>query len=660
MTTVVCQLRELDGTILATIDGPSPTGPATWKRRGVGESTVDVVLSDAGVGPLLHSMPAGDVPFRTWWDTDLELVWVRDGSVVWQGPVVAVEHRRGVLRVRAWTREGYVLRSVLDADIVELLPEGRWGDDPDLSEWTFTADPFLTADAVAEVVGSPVYRSGESSLHMVAATMVGYADLDAVTDETPVDVRGAYQLGADALPKWEDGEVGSVRLESWDGTTWQPVEDQALSLAPPSGLGSGVWQPFYVRLKQPAGGACRVVVTLGSVYERTITYEPGDIWWGTVSVARPAFAGAKAGQDVAEVVRSVFGAAAAMMPGAWTVDVDDTGTLLVEDVRYWAEAHEDIVSILGDWDAYGEWWVEGTVLRWAPVRGAEVTAVDVSDETLSQWSYEVDGSAAATVMIAQSAVDVEGPREEVEVVAPGAANRLAAVDQATAGLTGEDLRAWAVAELAAKGPARQLTGDGPVSYDGSAPGDVLDVLGLGDWVTCTVVDPPVEYEAAPTVDSLSWQPVSDRVGVSWTLGARRRSLPDQTAATKRADERDRRRGRVAAPTSGRARTVRPEPVVVTGGLGTTYGMMLPFSLPSGRWIVSVSLTLTGAFADLLVAAYDPVTEQMIATATIPGSPTAATSGMASGGSYTAVGQWANASAVPTEARLAVVAEELRT
>lgn len=557
-----CWLRRADGTLISQVLNPVVKSPCSWRRRGAGESVIDIAHDLLGVrdgfgepclADLLHDTPTDGRFVKTWWDTDIELAWWRglvsfepdtipETAPTWAGPIVAGGlTTAGFVQIRAWTQEAYVLRSVVGSTLVNYLITGGasdydFDDDPDLDFWTATDDvdedptatfetttsgPTYIGSTVALVTGDPPPAPQSQRVGMYAAAIL------------PDSPRGNYATASVAVyvPTGsgviDDPVVASISL--FEASDF--VEEWDLEL--PDGWEHDTWYVVSAQVRQPPGsGVSYTFLLMGGGF--------GPIRFGRPRFTRPANVGSPAGEDISAVPSAITDEQVDLVPALTADDVTalDPNILLSESFRYFSIDHEDASSVLADWDGYGEWWVTEGVLCWAPERGEEIEAITLSsDDDLSGWGIEVDASGASTLLYGQlRPEESDGPPDEVTVGA-ASPNRLVAVEQIPAGMGPADSADWCTAALAQKTPTVSLTGV-PVEYAG-LPGDSLASYMPGNWMD--VVIEPLSLTIQPTVDAVTWDPRDDKVNPTWVLGGKARQDPLAIlTAQLRAAERARR------------------------------------------------------------------------------------------------------------------------
>lgn len=592
MANTTCALRRRDGTPLETLTHWAQLDPVVIRRRAAGEASIVVSLTDPAALLLVNSEGDPEVPFNTWWNEDIELSITRNGQVRFAGPIVSVTHRRGVLIVRAMTQEAYLLRSVIGGDIINYAIGGYPDEDPDLDGWD--APDGVTVSRIAssgydgytrgyyvEASGTPstdeIHVSVDANLPL--SPNGNYFDVTVVV-QIPEGTTDLYGYVGRVVLCYSDTEFGAYGCEY----------DSAEQLFMPAGWKYDSYYVINMRLRQPANVYTKVRVDL-MAYDYKYAY---------VRVTRPQNVGAPAGQDIGTVLSAIFDQQLDLLIGAWERQNFPVGIGLAESVRYFSEAHEDVVSSVGEWDPFGEWWVEDETLYWAPTRGILVAGIEIDQDNISDLEVEVNAMDAVNDLYVQtdsfdlSAVS-PGPKEQYHAVVDGRPNRLNAVVQAPAGLGPRDLKTWGDLALGQLKPERRVTGI-PAWYDMTEPGDLLDHATVGDWIELEIVDEtsvvPLTYTIEPVLDEMTWDINTDVVTPTWVVGGMSRSdIAARFAAISRLVERRRRLNEVSRPqprlSVGAQTKFGDDQTWSSGDAERFYGTSVDVTVPPGAWLVTV-------------------------------------------------------------------------
>lgn len=324
----------------------------------------------------------------------------------------------------------------------------------------------------------------------------------------------------------------------------------------PDGWQFDTFYPVSVQVRQPAGPDVSFTFVLYGG-------NGGDIRFGRPMFTRPANLGSPADEDISAVPLAIADDIVEQTQAIVSYDVTEVGIDLSESFRYFLVDHEDYAQVFGDWSGFGEWWVSEGVVHWAPERGTLIEAVTLSTaEDLSGWSFGCDATGAANRLYGQ--VRPEGGAAYEVAVGSGSPNRLVDVAQVPTGMGPGDAPEWCEKRLAQKVPVVTLRGV-PVEYE-SLPGENLDRYMPGNWLAVEVEPLNLVGEDAvlPTVDRMTWHPVSDEVRPTWVLGgsARQDPLALITAQLKAAQ----RAARVYRPLPSKTfRRYSPEPISWTDG-----------------------------------------------------------------------------------------------
>ena len=480
-----------------------------------------------------------DRPFTTVYDEDLELAWWADGQVpgtdppTWCGPIVNVDHQHGKLTVTAFSQEWHPTRSVMGMELVNHLDHATPGVDTDLSEWTTITGPAPTSST------TDLYTEVRSMVLAAGSVVVAECEMPPSPGGNVMHFALAVRMPAGTIPTF--GVVAEiVRYEDpTGGTAYGPTPTDRKLIAAAQGVAVGEWLFLGDALAQPA--------TSGTRWElRVFAGQGGPTTIGAVRASRMENASAEAGWDWSLAAASILAQQADLMTGTWSYDVDPAALDLAGDARWLSQDHQDVVTVLGDLDGIGEWWVDDGVLRWAPTRGSQVATMTLTGDDLADWTLSVDASQAATEVIGQLPVDSGDLREQVRVAVAGAGARMVTVEQVPDGIAPADARTWAQALLDSSTPRVTLSGV-PAVWTGD-PEDVLGDLTPGDWVEVTIVDELVTYTVTPAVDEVAWHPITGRVEPTWVLGGQRGQDPMAVlVAELRRSRRDRRTATPARP-----------------------------------------------------------------------------------------------------------------
>jgi hypothetical protein len=598
----VLWLRRADGTLIMRAVNPVADGPCSWEREAAGESVVKLrLIGDDETGDpvepctvfLLHASPTDGRFCKTWWDTDVEIAWWRDDAAAdyvadtipevaptWAGPIVAASlESDGFLTVRAWSQEAYLIRSTVGDELLNYLITGGVGD------YRFSSDTALDDWSEHSGVTDSTTNTGSMWLDDTYSALVEASDAREgiyATALVPDSTSGNYATATVAVyvpsgtSLWDDETRVVASVELYVDTDLEEIWDLVL----PEGWAFDTWYPVSVQVRQPPGtGVSYTFFLFGG--------DNGPVRFGRPMFTRPANVGAVAGSDVAQVPAAILDEQVDLVPALTGYDTDPVSIDLAESFRYFSVDHEDAAQTLGDWSGFGEWWVSEGTAYWRPERGVLIDAFTLDTaEDMAGWSIEVDASGASNRLYGQ--VRPEGGAAYEVAVGDGTPNRLVAVAQVPAGMGPGDAPEWCDAALAQKVPRVSLTGV-PVEYE-SLPGEELGSFMPGNWMDVTIA--PLSLTVQPTVDSVTWDPVSDEVRPSWVLGGDARQDPLEliTAALKASE----RAQRVYRPLPQRA-NLGGRLVEESSDLsGSPPGANLSMDLPAGTWTVWAGQSQTGA------------------------------------------------------------------
>lgn len=495
----VVWLRERDGTLLAEVEDWSVvTNPRRLRDLKVGECVLSIPLTDPCMAELLWDTPDDPAkPWKDWSDADIELaLWPEGtpevepvGAPWWAGPIVAANMIPGRLEVRAWTQEAYIQASPVGGPLTNYLGLSAFSVDPTLDEWDTSG-----ASGAAVTTSGPVWTDGYACVvtgNIVTSGLLpfsengNYADI-VVPFWVPSDRDDVTGIGAVELFTDDEGEFA-----------FPDPREGAWFIVVPGSWTPGGWQLARVRVPQPAGREVLYRVTLAA---------EDEIRFGSPYLWRPENVGSPAGEDIGVVLSAIYDQQIDLLPGTWTRDNGTVGTDLGEPVRYLSVDHPGSIDAVRDWSVYGEGWVEEMVMHWATTRGVERSALDLTADTLSGWSYEVDSTGAATVMVGQFTL---GDASDEVWVGDGLPNRLVGVVQVPDSIAPSDIPGWVTAALAKAGPVRSLTGV-PAYATVPTPAGVAD-WNPGDWMTVTLENGPLTVTTVVKVDGVEWDPIKHRV-----------------------------------------------------------------------------------------------------------------------------------------------------
>jgi len=606
----VCWLRQADGTLISQILNPVADGPCSFKRRAAGVSVVRLRFvgddetgeeAEPACADLIHAIPVNGRWLKTWWDTDIEIAWWRgspeytaatipEEAPTWAGPVVAGSLTpEGFIELEAWSQEAYVVRSTVGDTLINYLITGGVGD------YRFSSDTSLASWTLDDDVTASTTNSGAMWLDDTYSALV---EADGPRD-------GIY-AGA-LVPDSDNGNYATATvavlvptgtaLWAVSGDTAQVVgslssfidgdPEQTWDLVLPDGWEFDRFYPISVQVRQPAGPDVSFTLTLYGG-------NGGSIRFGRPMFTRPANVGSPADEDISKVPEAIAEDIVERTPPITSYDVTAIGIDLVEAFRYFFPDHEDYTSVLGDWDKFGEWWVVEGVFYWAPVRGVLVDTVTLStSEDLAGWGIEVDASGASNRYYGQ--IRPEGGAAYEIAAGTGTPNRLVSVEQLPNGMGPGDAPEYADAALAQKVPVIRLTGM-PVNYTG-LPGDDLADYMPGNWMAVEVEPLGLTGGDAllPTVDEVTWHPITDVVDPKWVIGGT--AHQDPMAIMAAALQAAARRGRVyrplpSKPPFGRLLSIPSETQASPGG--GTHQTTETIDLADYSYVVTSTYSYTGS------------------------------------------------------------------
>jgi hypothetical protein len=401
----VWELR-LDGALLATF---KRQGVRKRRRNGPGTAVVTCSMFSQ-VDPAAAYLWDAQGKARTWKNSRLE-IWVwRDGVIRHQGPVVIVDEDwvAGEATVTALTREGYVkpLRAGMRG-ATELFPAGHF--DLALSGWTEHGESGRQV--------TTVYPYRDPRALVLSGTAGGFErGLLVLPDESAGNtVRWTVPVrmsGDGWWPEEDDGDPVIYRVHHYaDGVlrgTYEATLSRDEYMRSPS--------PYYrLNLATPQ--------TAGAFNEYQVDLMAGitdgsQARIGEVTAVRWDNISSRDGWDRATYASAVFQEVADDDPSRpWTRQVTPAGSTWNGAKRELKIQHPEYVSLLGDLEPWGEWWViPGThCLRWAPTRGSVIDpeVYGLTPASISNLRRAVDATRAATRALAYANGEgQDGPTRE--------------------------------------------------------------------------------------------------------------------------------------------------------------------------------------------------------------------------------------------------------
>lgn len=491
---------------------PAQIGPITDELNGVGSASVTLAAEHASA--LLIGGQVG-----TWNQADIELEITRQGARVFIGPIVAAEHTPGWLRVEAWTREAYLARAIVgDAERTNLLPQGYF--DSSLTGWV------EVNGANAAAVSSPVYRREWTMA--LAPNDGGQVRNVLVLPPVPrvnivnIMVVARYTGGTGWMNLGSGRAVARIRhYVTTDVLNWpaKPRKTEIVTL--PDDIGKDTWWAETVKVQEAPDYWNRYVIDI-------FTPDSGFGFIGEVEIVRSETTAARAGSDRAELIAALYKyLLKEVFPSRYSRAVGTTGVKLAENIRFDHSDHPDAVSILRQWEPYGDWWIgNGTTLRWAPRRGARVAELDCHWSQMDRPTVTKDAREASThvVTIADGGY---GPTREEASARTLSPYRLSFLHRAIRGLPPKELDDLARKMLTDEGPAQvQVSGQprlGPLSGGvRTMPGQWWHLTQPGDSFRVRVEDAGglVDFTVEPRIASRTLNPQEDTMEVRLTSARR--------------------------------------------------------------------------------------------------------------------------------------------
>lgn len=468
-------------------------GTRSTIRNGAGTASWTVSM-DAAVDPLVEELWQ-DGAARTWWDDRLELrVWDPDAEgYVWVGPVVAVDADwvGGFLTVNAQTREAHVLALINGMrEPTNILTQGIF--DSSLTDW----DDQGSATASAENTGA-VYWPGSYAMEVNGepGEVATWLHVDSFANPNVIHFAVAANPLSSSWPDWgaQNGQLVGEVTHYWSADLGTPHGTYSFTI--PSAV-SG-WHRSTVVVPRTSGRA-------NSYRIRIFTSIDGDpVRVGELRAATMPALGAYEGDDISLWPAAVMSYAAGRLNdwggATWDYDVDPVGEDWFSNKREPGIDMAGVGSMLRDVEAFGEWWVDGWTLRWAPERGVVLDYVASLDNASGVRSSH-DGSTAANRCLAYSNV-LRGPlRDEGRAEDDTGGAVLDSVLESPPGTDPRDLQRLAVDHVATSGPARSLT---------LTPNDLDVDFAVGDSFDFTLTRGACSEVGVARVESVS---VDDRTG----------------------------------------------------------------------------------------------------------------------------------------------------
>jgi len=499
----------VDGVIASEFQDPSFPADVVERRNGVGEHQVKARITDRAVSYLTDEVD-GQKVWRTWDTHHVEIEVRRDGEIVAVGPVVDVGHEPGWVTFVCWSREAYIVRTVIGpASRTNLFPQGYF--DGSLTGWT------TTGSAVIEAVTDVTYTQPFAMKLTGSGTAPSYVVLDAPTYRNVV-----HGL---VVARWSGGNGWPVDLNDqpvvgqWEHFT-QPIggaltdldQRRAYGVVLPPDAVEGSWYRHEVPMPEYPG--------VENIYVFTPqTTDASTAWIGEAEIVRSENVSVRAGNDRALLVRSLYNYLTEdILPDGWDWETDLTGELMSDAVRYDFDDHRDTVAALRDQEPHGDWRVDrGThTIRWGQL-GQQRPNLSCVWTDLTTPSARWDAKEASTEVITL-ADGQDGPlREESFARREGTPHRLMRVESARPlGLPPKELRGLAERLLEQEGPAL-VTVSGtpalgpmfsselgpPLALRRDLPGAWWTQSECGDWFSVRVVDPPdgsvIDYTVTPKI-----------------------------------------------------------------------------------------------------------------------------------------------------------------
>lgn len=507
-----------DGTRLQQVHHPVDPSVVRMALRGGGGFEAAASLGDPGAVPLVVD---GD-RVANWETEDIELAWYRDGRGVERGPVVDGDLTDDTVTAEVHSDEAYVEAQVIGSEERQnWMPQG----DPmwPLAGWATSAGVTATEEDDDTWDGQPAARL-QTATPSTGRRIRTQFELPRGTTRNYAYIVVRFKLERGArLPGVDGDQLGqAVHATADDGAF--AVSGTAWPILTPYGYTPGTW-----------GTAVLPVPQLADLRNRfTVDHFAGSgdgVIFGETTAIRDENVSALDGQDVGILVAGLYQHLCGLMGPRWGRRNAEVGEALHGDVRYLAAAHRSASSILAEWAAYGDWWVEQAGARKVMCfgkRGRLVDDIVVSSDNHADWRIRTLAAGAANVGFYTSP-DLDGPAvEEVGVrSATAGPHRLAKVATTAYGMPPAEVRRYGVKDLAGSGAQFEVDGVPQWGLDGSdLPGDILNVLSLGDRVRLRFLSQRrpgwVQVATRPRVVrcvALEWDPVTDRVRPSWEVVA---------------------------------------------------------------------------------------------------------------------------------------------